>query len=180
MKTRIGTLGLLALFVAASTALAQPPAGPPKPGPEHKRLGYFEGKWTAEGEQKANPFGPAGKFTSNDSCEWIMDGFFLKCSGEGKDPLGAVKGLGLLGYDAENKVYTYYGVDNRGMGVPGEGTLEGKTWTYTSTFKMKGKTMKSRYILQEVSPTEYTFKWELADEKGSWTTLAEGKETKAK
>jgi len=180
MKTRIGTLGLLALFAAASTALAQAPAGPPKPGPEHKRLGYFEGKWTAEGEQKANPFGPAGKFTSNDTCEWIMDGFFLKCSSEGKDPLGAMKGLGLLGYDAENKVYTYYGVDSRGMGVPGEGTLNGKTWTYTSTMKMKDKTIKSRYILQEVSPTEYTFKWELADEKGNWTTLAEGKETKAK
>lgn len=180
MKTRLCTIGLLTFFAAASTALAQAPAGLPKPGPELKRLGYFEGKWTAEGEQKANPFGPAGKFTSKDACEWIMDGFFLKCVGEGKDPLGDVKGLGLMGYDAENKVYTYYGIDSRGMGVPGTGTLEGKTWTYTSTMKMKDKTIKSRYVVQEVSPTEYTFKWEMADEKGNWTALAEGKETKAK
>ncbi len=109
-----------------------------------------------------------------------MDGFFLKCSGEGKDPMGNVKALGLMGYDAENKVYTYYGVDSRGMGVPGTGTVDGKTWTYTSTMKMKDKTITSRWVMQEVSPTVYTFKWEMADEKGNWTVLAEGKETRAK
>jgi len=27
----------------------------PKPGPEHKRLGYFEGKWSTEGEMHENP-----------------------------------------------------------------------------------------------------------------------------
>ncbi len=179
MKTRLSTVALVALCFAASTAIAQP-AGPPKPGPEHKRLAYFEGKWTAEGEQKANPFGPAGKFSSTDSCEWILDGFFLKCTSDGKDPVGSMKSVGLMGYDPENKVYTYYGADSRGMGVPGTCTLEGKTWTCTSTMKMKGKTIQSRGVMQEVSPTEYTFKWEMADEKGNWNVLAEGKETKAK
>jgi hypothetical protein len=177
---RIGTLGLLALFAAASTALAQAPAGPPKPGPEHKRLSYLEGKWTTEGQQKENPFGLAGKFSSTDVCEWVLDGFFLKCTSEGKDPVGTTKGLGLLGYDAENKVYTYYGADNRGFGVPGEGTLKGNVWTYTYSMKMKGKTITSRWASTEVSPTEYTFKWEMADDKGNWMTLAEGKSTKAK
>lgn len=180
MKTRLGSIGLITIFAAASTALAQAPVGPPKPAPELKRLGYFEGTWTAQGEQKANPFGPAGTFTSRDTCEWIMDGFFLKCSSEGKDPMGPVKALGLMGWDAENKVYTYYGVDSRGMGVPGTGTVDGKTWTYTSTMKMKDKTIRSRWVIQEISPAEYTFKWEMADEKGSWATLAEGKQTKAK
>jgi hypothetical protein len=180
MRLRIGTLGLVAVFAAASTALAQAPAGPPKPGPEHKRLSYFEGKWTTEGLQKPNPFGPAGKFTSNDVCEWILDGFFLKCTGDGKDPLGGVKSFGLLGYDAENKIYTYYGADSRGMGVGGDGTLKGNVWTYTSSMKMKEKVVKSRWIMTEVSPTEYTMTWEMADEKGSWMTMAEGKSTKAK
>jgi hypothetical protein len=180
MRKPLRTIGLLTLFASAFMALAEAPAGPPKPGPELKRLAYFEGTWMAKGEQKANPFGPAGKFTSRDTCEWIMDGFFMKCSSEGNDPMGAVKGLGLMGWDAENKVYTYYGVDSRGMGVPGTGILEGKTWTYTSTVKMKDKTIRSRWVMQEVSPTEYTFKWEMADEKGNWTALAEGKETKVK
>jgi len=66
------------------------------------------------------------------------------------------------------------------MGVPGTGSLEGKTWTYTSTMKMKDKTITSRWVMKEMSPTEYTFKWEMADEKGNWATLAEGKETRAK
>ena len=180
MKTRIGTLALLALFGAASTALAQAPAAPPKPGPEHKQLSYFEGKWTTEGEQKANPFGPAGKFTSNDVCEWVLDGFFLQCTSVGKDPVGSMKGIGLMGWDAENKVYIYFGADNRGFGGPGEGTLKGKVWTYTSSMKMKGKTINSRWSSTEISPAEYTFKWEMADEKGNWTTMAEGKSTKAK
>ncbi len=180
MRMRIGTLGLLAVFAAASTALAQAPAGLPKPGPEHKRLAYFEGKWTSEGEQKANPFGPAGKFSSNDACEWVLDGFFLRCTSEGKDPLGDVKSIGLMGYDAENKVYTYLGADNRGMGGPGEGTLKGNVWTYTSSMKVKGKVIHSRYVATEISPTEYTFKWEMEDDKGNWATLAEGKSTKAK
>lgn len=180
MRMRIGTLGLLALFAVASTALAQAPGGLPKPGPDHKRLAYFEGKWTTEGQQKENPFGPAGKFSSKDTCEWILDGFFLKCASEGKDPLGPMKGIGLMGYDAENKVYTYYGADSRGMGVGGDGALKGNVWTWTSTVKMKDKTVKSRYVAAEASPTEYTFKWEMADEKGNWATLAEGKSTKAK
>jgi hypothetical protein len=180
MRLRIGTLGLLTVFAAASTALAQAPAGPPKPGPEHKRLSYMEGKWTTEGQQKANPFGPAGSFSTTDVCEWILDGFVLKCTSEGKDPLGSMKSLGLMGYDAENKVYTYYGADNRGFAGPGEGTLKGSVWTYTSSMKVKGKVVHSRYVATEVSPTEYTFKWEMEGDKGSWMTLAEGKSTKGK
>lgn len=180
MRMRIGTLSLLALFAAGSTALSQVPAGPPKPGPEHKRLAYFEGKWTTEGEQKANPWGPAGKFMSNDVCEWVLDGFFLQCTSVGKDPVGSMKGIGLMGWDAENKVYIYFGADNRGLGGPGEGTQNGKAWTYTSSMKMKDKVIKSRYMITESSPTEYSFKWEMADEKGNWMTMAEGRSTKAK
>ncbi len=180
MRIRIGTLGLAAIVAAASTALAQAPAGPPKPGPEQKRLAYFEGKWTSEGEQKANPFGPAGKFSSNDSCAWILDGFFLMCTSDGKDPVGSMKGIGLMGWDAENKVYTNYGADSRGFCGPSEGTLKGNVWTFTSSMKVKGKTIHGRYIATEVSPSEFTFKWDMEDDKGNWTTLAEGKSTKAK
>jgi len=34
-------------------ALAQAPAGPPRPGPEVKKLGAFVGKWTAVGDVKS-------------------------------------------------------------------------------------------------------------------------------
>ena len=81
MKRLAVALALVGPLVAATVHTQ----APPKPGPEHKRLSYFAGKWTTVGEQKANPFGPAGEFTSSDSGEWILGGFFLKCSSEGKD-----------------------------------------------------------------------------------------------
>jgi hypothetical protein len=110
----------------------------------------------------------------------LLDAFFLRCTGEEKDPVGDFKSMGLMGYDAENKVYTYYGADSRGTGLGGHGALKGNVWTYSSIAKMKGKTIKSQSIMTEASPTDYTFKWEMADEKGNWVTLAEGKSTKAK
>ena len=65
----------------------------PKPGPEVKKLGYFVGTWTSEGELKENPFGmPAGKFTSTDKCEWFSGGYQVVCHSTGKGPMGAVHG----------------------------------------------------------------------------------------
>jgi hypothetical protein len=43
--------------------------------------------------------------------------------------------------------------------------------------RMDGKMVKSRYSMNELSPTAYTFKWEMMGESG-WQTIAEGKTTK--
>jgi hypothetical protein len=60
--------------------------------------------------------GPGGKFSGTDTCEWFQGGFHLVCRGEGNSPMGAMKNMGILGYDSERQRYTYYGVDNSGMG----------------------------------------------------------------
>ena len=52
------------LVLSSGLALAQAPGEKPKPGPEHKRLGYFVGKWTAEAEMKPSPFMPGGKMSA--------------------------------------------------------------------------------------------------------------------
>ena len=104
----------------------------PKPGPEHKRLGYFVGNWTTEGEMKPSAMGPGGKTTATDKCAWFEGGFAVVCNTDGKTPMGPSKALGILGYSSEEKVYTYSGVDNSGMTmatVP-RGTVQGDTWTY--------------------------------------------------
>jgi hypothetical protein len=43
-----------------------------------------------------------------------------------------------MGYNPEEKVYTYYGVDNSGMmaATVAKGTVDGNTWTYTDEAKM--------------------------------------------
>jgi Protein of unknown function (DUF1579) len=161
-------------FAAAQAAEA------PKPGPEHQRLAYFVGKWNAEGELKPGPMGPGGKFTSSDKCEWFEGRYSVICHSEGKMPMGQSKSIGILGYSTEEKVYTYYGVDNSNMtmaSVP-KGTVRGDTWTYTDQGTMGGKKFKSRVTIKELSPTEYTFRMEMQGPDGKWAPMMESKNTK--
>jgi Protein of unknown function (DUF1579) len=178
------TFALLGACVVSMVGLpaaltAQAPAAA-KPGPEHKRLEYFVGKWTTEGEMKPGPMGPGGKLTSNDTCEWFEGGFAVICRGEGTTPMGPNKSLGILGYSAEEKVYTYFGVDNSGMSMTSvpRGTLSGDTWTYTDESQMGGQKVKSRVTIKELSPTAYTFTMELQGPDGKWAPLMESKSTK--
>lgn len=102
MKRALAFASMLVLGLAVAAA-AQAPAGPPKPGPEHKKLQYFAGKWTMQGELKASPFGPGGKTTATDNCEWFAGGFHLVCKSDGKGPTGEMKGLAVLGYNPHEK-----------------------------------------------------------------------------
>lgn len=174
---RVG-MGIAAsmLLLLTGTASAAEPAGAPQPTPEHQKLGYFVGNWKSEGVVKENPFMPAGKMTSTDRCEWFEGGFAVVCQTEGSGPMGPMKGLGIMGYSTEEKVYLYYGLDNSGMimtTVP-RGKVAGPDWTYEDESVMGGTKVKSRYALTQTSPTEYTFRWQMADEKGAWVTLMEG------
>jgi len=181
MKTRLPLLAFgIAMAGLQALAAAQTPAGAPKPTPEHKRLGYFVGKWTTEGEMQASPMGPAGKMTGTDTCEWFSGGFAVVCRSDGKSPAGPMKSLAIMGYSSEEKVYTYYGIDNSAMvmaSVP-KGTRQGDTWIYNDEGVMGGQKYKSRVTLKELSPTEYTFKMELQGPDGKWTPLLEAKSTK--
>lgn len=168
-------LGIVVSIAAfAANAVAQAPGAPPKPGPEHKRLEYFVGKWTTEGEMKPSPMGPGGKVTGTDTCEWFSGGFAVVCRSDGKSPLGPMKSIGILGYSTEEKVYTYYAVDNSAMtmaSVP-KGTRQGDgTWTYNDEGVMGGQKYKSRVTIKEVSPTEYTFKMEMQGPDGKWAPM---------
>ncbi len=67
---------LVAMLIIATFGFAQNPPQKPTP-PEHKKLEYFAGNWTMEGDMKPSPFGPAGKFTATEHNEWMPGGFFL-------------------------------------------------------------------------------------------------------
>jgi hypothetical protein len=166
-----------AAMAVGAVVLAQAPAMP-KPGPEHKALSYFAGKWTSEGEMKASPLGPAGKATSSDSCELFAGGFQVVCRGKGTTPVGPVASLGILGYNAAEKTYTYYGIDSTGMADLATGQKIDNTWTFTSTSNASGQTFKSRFTVVEVSPTVHTYKWEMSKDGTTWSSILEGKSTK--
>jgi hypothetical protein len=87
-------LVLFAIFIAAQE---QPPA--PKPGPKHAKLAYFARKWVSEAEVKPSAFGPGGKFTSTESCEWLPGKFAVLCQCEGNMMGEGYRGLSVMSCD---------------------------------------------------------------------------------
>ncbi|HKR33455.1 MAG TPA: DUF1579 family protein [Steroidobacteraceae bacterium] len=174
MRTKIIVVGS-SMLLAFGVALAQ---DAPKPGPEQKALGYFAGKWTSEAEMKPGPFGPGGKMTSVDTCEWFAGGFQLVCRGQGSGAMGSMTTLGVIAYSPTEKSYTYYGIDSTGMADYSKGQKSGKTWSFGSKSEMNGKPFHSRYTMVESSPTSYTYKWDMSEDGTKWTTVMEGKSTK--
>ena len=81
MSTRSVAVILICGFT--SLLLAQAPPAPPKPGPEHKKLEYFVGKWTGESEIKANAFVPAGKTVGTTTATLGPGGFYVESRAEG-------------------------------------------------------------------------------------------------
>jgi Protein of unknown function (DUF1579) len=193
MKFRVIAIALAGLCFVVGATLAQAPEKKaaekkapekkmekPQPAPEVKKLGYFVGTWTSEGEMKENPFGmPAGKFSGTDKCEWFTGGFHVVCHSTGKGPMGAMHGLGILAYNTEEKVYTYYGIDNMGFAEQSKGKVDGNNWVYTAEGKMGGKAYQGRYTMNSSSPDSYMFKYETSDDGQKWNLMMEGKATKA-
>lgn len=177
---------MLLLVAACTIALAgsglaqapQAPQAPPKPGPELKRIGYFVGTWKTEGEDKPGPMGPGGKSTMTEKAEWMPGGFFVVSHSDGMTPMGAAHGLGVMGYDVNNKVYTYNAFDSMGQAISATGTVTGDTWNWKSESKVGTMTMSVRVTIKEVSPTAYTFKLEMSQSGGPWMTATEAKSTK--
>ncbi|MGH9368108.1 MAG: DUF1579 family protein [Thermoanaerobaculia bacterium] len=176
---KLAILAAAGLLTAAAAAQAQEKKMEmPKPEPEHQKLGYFVGNWHTEGEMKDGPWGPGGKMSGESKCSWIPGGFFVLCDDEGTGPTGKVHGLGVLGYDAAGKAYTWNGFNSMGDNDHARGTVEGKTWTYLNESMMGGKPMKGRYTIMEKSPSSYTFKFESSPDGKAWSSLMEGTVTK--
>ncbi len=177
MRTTMHMLAAL-LLVCAAGATAQPQQAP-KPTADHQKMNYFVGTWSMTGEMKPSPFGPGGKTSGTETCEWFDGGFSVVCRSQGTTPMGTAKGLAIMGYNADEKVYTYYGIDNSPMNmatVP-KGTIAGDTWTFTDESTMGGKKVKSRFVLK-TAPKSYAFKWEMEEAPGKWATIMDGTATK--
>jgi hypothetical protein len=92
--------------------------------------------------------------------------------------MGELKEMAVLGYDPRIGKYTYDAFNNFGESAHFTGAVVGDTWTWMSESTMGGNTTKMRFTAREVSPTMYTMKFEMGS-GGGWTTVMEGKATKA-
>ncbi len=167
-------------LLGAGTILAQEPAGPPQPSPEHKKLAVFVGTWKDDAEMKPGPFGPGGKFSTTRTCEWFAGGFSVVCHDETTSSMGDVKGLSVFSYDREEKVYTYYATNSWGENESAKGTVEGDTWTWNGESKMGGKRIKSRDTIKLPSPDSATMTSEISIDGGPWTPVMELKGSRLK
>jgi Protein of unknown function (DUF1579) len=180
-RTSKCTLSLfIAAFIAtlllAATASAQ--MNMPKPGPEHKKLDYFTGSWACDGDVKPGPMGPGGKMSNPQDAKWMEGGYFVVIHSQMKSAsMGNGSGIAFLGYDPDEKKYTYSEFNSMGEAVQSKGTVEGDAWTWIGDMKPAGKGRFSEKIL---SPTSYTFKFEMSSDGTNWTPVMEGKCTKNK
>jgi len=167
---------LTLLFAVALSAQAQ--MAPLKTGPEQKKLDYFAGNWVMEGDMKPGPMGPGGKMTETESNTWMDGGFFLALKSDFKSSMGNGTEIAYLGYDPNEKLYTYDSFNSMGEADHSKGTLDGDTWTFNSEEKMGSMTVKGRFVMKIMSPTSYTFKFDMSQDGTNWMTVMDGKATK--
>ena len=177
MKMRFTILaGVTLLLGMASSSRAQMET--PKPAPELKKLDYFAGTWTAEGDIKPGPLGAGGKFTGTNHVQWMDGGFFLVTHSEFKGAMGKGMETAYMGYDSNDKVYTYDSFNSLGEVDHAKGNVNGNTWIWDSETRMGPETMKGRLTIKTISATAYNFKFEMSPDGTTWNTVLEGKDTK--
>jgi len=164
------------LFVFSTQSFGQMPT----PAPELKKLEALSGTWNSEGDMKPGPMGPGGKMTMTDKYEWMPGGFFLVLHSTFKGDMGNGTATSFMGYNSDDKQYTYDEFNSMGERTHSTGTIDGDTWTWIGDNKMGGQMMKGRFIMKVVSPTSYTYKFDVSQDGTNWTTVMDGKATKAK
>jgi hypothetical protein len=174
------SITLVATLLLAAVAFAQ--MGPAKPGPEHQKLNYFVGNWTSEGDMKPSPMGPGGKVTVSEDTQWMEGGFFVVIHSTFKSStaMGNGSGIAFMGYDPQEKVYTYDEFNSWGETNHSKGVVEGDTWTWNNEMRMGPQTVKARYTMKILSPTSYTYKFEMSPDGTNWNLIMDGKDTKNK
>lgn len=170
----------LSALAALGTAVASAQMSPPKPALELKRLDYFVGTWTLQADLKPSQFGPGGKMTETEINKWMEGEFFLLSHVEFKSSMGNGTGIAIMGYDPENKVYTFNAFNSWGEAEHSKGTLDGDTWTWLSDATIMAKPTKTRFTIKEVSADTYSTKFEMASDDGSWSRVMEGSAKRSK
>jgi hypothetical protein len=159
-------------LLVAATAAAQMQM--PKPGPELKKLDYFTGNWSCDGDIKPGPMGAGGKMTMTDDSKWMDGGFFIVMNNTSQSSMGNSSGIAFLGYDADAKQYTYNEFDSTGEATVSKGTVDGDAWTWIGD--MHGG--KGRFSEKILSPMSYSFKFDMSKDGTTWVNFMDGKCTK--
>lgn len=172
----VGAMALLGVV----TLHPQEAGGPPKPGPEHAKLGFFVGKWASEGELKPSAYSPGGKYAFTEECEWLTGNFAIICHSEGQLNGVTAKGVSIMSYDAGEGKYIYFESNSAGENTYSKGMVNGDTWTWTNEEQMGGKTIHGRFTLTRLNDDSASYKFELGAGSDPLAVIMEGKQTRVK
>jgi hypothetical protein len=177
-RSSASVLFVLVVLVLATSAYAQ--MGPPTPAPELKKLDFLAGDWTSEGTFIPGPPGtPPSKFSTTSHAEWMQGNFFLVETGDSNmEGMGKMKEMVVMGYDPDQKMYTYRNFSSMGQSELSLGKVDGDTWTWMGDEHFGGMTFKGRVTMKVLSPTSYTIKYELSQDGTEWFPAMEGKAKK--
>jgi len=153
-------------------------ASAPKPPAELKKLDYFVGTWTLEGDFRPGMMGPAEKVTGIDRYEWMDGGFFLAGHSEFKSAEGNGSSLAVMGYNPLDGIYTYDAFNSMGDVEHAKGSLSDDTWIWTAHARIGTKKTQSRYLVKVLSPTSYSFQYLMSEDGFTWAIVLEGKASK--
>lgn len=146
-----------------------------------KKLAYFVGLWTLEGEMMSSELGPPGRFTGTHRNELASDGSSLISHWDERRPSGTESGTAVYSYDPVNNNYKYHGTSSEGETEDSIGTLQGDTWTWLSSLRLPSAGLaRGRFVIKQILATSYDFHFEISSQNGEWTTVMKGKASKSK
>lgn len=122
-----------------------------RPGPEHRALDVFIGRWINQGRTTGSDAASVDIATS-DVYEWAPGGFFVLHSAYGRIGDVDVGGIEVIGYDQERRTYRSDFFDSHGNIATSELTERDGIWTWhregtrtTATFCDDGRTQSARH-----------------------------------
>jgi hypothetical protein len=136
-----------------------PKEAKPVLGAAHDMLDVFVGEWRGEGKAGDTPM------TVEESYARLEGGFFLTTTFDRKVGEARQKGVGSIGYDAENNVYSMHAVDSLGYDRTYELEDVGDTWTLSGDRERATYTFKGDGRLHVL--------WEHRPDGGAWQPLCE-------
>jgi hypothetical protein len=178
---RIGLAGAILSGLAAfglgshsTTVMAQAPQSA-----ELKKLDAWTGQWTTRGTLYKTAYSPAGEITITMTCNWSAYNAYIICDHLFSGPRGKSDDITIYTYNAADKSYKFYDVDQSGTPRNTPMSIEGDIWTYSSEMEKDGKKIQIKTINDFSKPGVVTWNTKYSDDAGAhWTLMNEGVDTK--
>jgi hypothetical protein len=140
MRRGIAVAAGVGFLLLTSGARAEAPA--PVPGPEHKKLEAFVGKWALEGVGREDPAAPESKVVGTIEARWILGGFFVEFNHQWTANGRTSRALEVVGYDPEKKRYTSHVFRPTGTVESCDVTFDDRTYVISGTSTARGRDQK--------------------------------------